>query len=74
MNNKKIIGKKWNELTEVEQKELLSKANAIDGATGNDIDNGECIIDLTENLSISGRVEDGLIFINTESIIYNPTN
>ena len=38
MNNKKIIGKKWNELTEVEQKELLSKANAIDGATGNDID------------------------------------
>ena len=70
----KYLGKKWNELKEVEQKELLSKANAIDGITGNNIDNGECIIDLTENLSIVGRVEYGEITIEDEAIIYNPTN
>jgi hypothetical protein len=74
INEKKYLGKKWNELSEVEQKELLSRANAIDGATGNNIDNGECIIDLTENLSIAGRVEYGEITIEDEAIIYNPTN
>ena len=70
----KYLGKKWNELKEVEQKELLSKANTIDGITGNNIDNGECIVDLTESLSVAGRVEDGEIIPYDESIIYNPTN
>ena len=69
----KYLGKKWNELKEVEQKELLSKANTIDGITGNSIDNGECIVDLTESLSVAGRVEDGEIIPYDESIIYNPT-
>ena len=34
----------------------------------------ECIIDLTENLSITGRVEDGEIITYNESYLYNPTN
>ena len=74
LNEKKYLGKIWKELSKAEQKELLSNANAIDGESGNNIDNGECIIDLTENLSIAGRVEDGEIIPYGESVIYNPAN
>ena len=73
-NEQKYLGKKWNELTEIEQIKLLSKANAINGKTGNNIDNGECIVDLTDNLSIAGKVEDGEIILHGEAIIYDPTN
>ena len=43
----KVIGKKWGELTDDLRTELLKNCNCIDGATGNNTKNGDCIIDLT---------------------------
>ena len=67
---KKYIGKKWKELTKEEQYMLLSKASPFECCEG------ECIIDLTEELSVSGRVIDEYgekyIEIDDNAIIYNP--
>ena len=67
---KKYIGKKWKQLTKEEQNMLLSKATPFECSTG------ECIIDLTENLSVTGEVidteEERYIEIDDDAIIYNP--
>lgn len=67
---KKYIGKKWKQLTEEEQYVLLSKANPYECSVG------ECIIDLTEDLSVIGEVidteEEKYIKIDDDAIIYNP--
>lgn len=71
---KKLIGKKWCQLSENQQLELTSKASIWDN-----VKNGECIVDFTENLSISGSVicnnadeGDYDICINDDSILYDP--
>ena len=46
---KNILGKKWKQLTEEQQEQLLLNANT-------DCKEGDCIIDLTEELSVQGRV------------------
>lgn len=69
---KNLIGKKWMELSETEKAELLKTPSAIDGSTGNRCINGDCIIDLTELLSIDGKVVDGVIIIDDEAVIYSP--
>jgi len=67
-----LIGKQWKSLTEDEKTVLLNNPNAIDAETGNTCKEGDCIIDLTLELSISGKVVDGNIVINDEAVIYNP--
>lgn len=68
----KLVGIKWGRLEEETQKWLLEECNCINGATGNSIDDGECIIDLKNNLSVTGRIVDGEIVIESDSIIYDP--
>lgn len=67
---KKFIGMKWGQLTEKEQNQLLINANPWECIEG------DCIIDLTDELSVAGRVvvadEEKYIEIDHEAIIYNP--
>ena len=65
---KKYIGKKWGELTEKEQDELLAKANIWDN-----IKSGDCIVDFDENLSVGATIVDDEIVIDDNSILYDPT-
>lgn len=69
---KNLIGKKWMDLTETEKAELLKNPSPVNGETGNRCEEGECIVDLTENMSIFGEVADGEIVIKNEAVIYNP--
>lgn len=68
-----LVGKKWGELDRETQELLLKNTNFIDGVTGNDIVNdGECIIDFSDILSVGGKVIDDEIIIDDNSILYNP--
>lgn len=66
----KLIGVRWGDLEEITKEDLLSKA-FYEGT-------GECIVDLTSDLSIAGEVVDNgeeiVIVINEDSIIYNPAD
>ena len=66
---KKYIGKKWKQLTKDEQDVLLSNANPFECSAG------ECIIDLTDDLSVIGEVidteEERYIEIHDDAIIYS---
>lgn len=66
---KKYIGKKWKQLTSEQQENLLSNANASEKV-------GDCIIDLSEKLSVAGRVisteDENYIEINDDAILYDP--
>ena len=68
MNMKKYVGKKWRQLTIVQQEELLKHANVW-----NNIKAGECIVDFSEGLSVSANIIDEEIVINDNAILYNPT-
>ena len=72
-NENELIGMKWGTLDKDLQKELLENATCINGEACNEIDNGECIVDLTENLSVSGKVMEYEIIIDNNSIIYDPS-
>lgn len=67
-----LEGRKWGELTENEREYLLKETNTVD-ATGNNVKNGECIIDMADNLSVFGIIKNDELIINDEEIIYNPT-
>lgn len=69
MNN--FVGKKWGMLTEKEKELLLKNPWCIDGVTGNVVKEGNCIVDLTDTLSIAGRVIDDEIIIEDEATIYS---
>jgi len=69
---KNLIGKKWMDLSESEKAELLKNPSAIAGPTGNRCISGDCIIDLTELLSIDGKVINDVIIIDDEAVIYSP--
>lgn len=64
---KKYICKKWGQLTEEQQYELLSKANIWD-----DVKNGDCIVDFDESLSISATIINDEIVIDDNAILYDP--
>lgn len=69
----KLLGMKWGELAEETREELLSKAAAVDGVTGNTkIGSGECIVDfLGTVLSIPGKVNEELeIEIDDKAVLY----
>ena len=70
---KELLGKKWGELKEATREELLSKAEVVDGATGNNkTGSGECIVDFVGTvLSIPGKVNEDLeIEIEDEAKLY----
>lgn len=69
----KLVGIKWGMLKKETQEWLLEKSNCVDGITGNTAYAGECIVDLTEDLSIIGNIVDGDIVIDDEAKIYNPS-
>ncbi|WP_300857082.1 hypothetical protein [uncultured Clostridium sp.] len=69
MNN--FVGKKWRMLTEKEKELLLKNCWCIDGVTGNVVKGGDCIVDLTDTLSIVGKVVDDEIIIEDEATIYS---
>ena len=74
MNIKDLLGKTWSQLTEEQKEILLKEANPVDGSTGNNMtENGECIIDFSNGLSIAGSVFDDEIVINENSILYDPS-
>lgn len=70
MNN--LVGVRWGDLLEITKEDLLERANCINAINGDLINEGECIIDLTNELSVVGNVIDGEVIINDDSIIYNP--
>ena len=57
----------WKDLNEETKQELLSNANVWDN-----VKEGECIIDLTEEFSIEGEIINSEIIINDNAVIYNP--
>lgn len=68
----RLIGVKWGALPEETKDDLLERVNCIDGITGDDVGCGECIVDLTDELSVSGKIENDELIIDDEAIIYSP--
>ena len=69
----KLVGIRWGELSKEKRSSLLKNATCIDGKTGNNVNDGECIIDLTDTLSVCGNIIDGEVVINDNALIYDPT-
>ena len=68
----KLVGIKWGKLEKATQEYLLKNCNCVNGATGDTAYNGDCIVDLTENLSVAGKIVDGNIIIDDNAKIYDP--
>lgn len=69
-----LTGLRWGVLPLETQNWLLEGANCIDGATGNNVTEGKCIVDFSDALSVSGKVVDGDIIIADNAILYNPSD
>jgi hypothetical protein len=67
-----IVGEKWKNVDSDTKKTLLKNASYIDGSTGKEVSDGECIVDFNEYLSISGKVTEDGIVIEDEEIVYTP--
>lgn len=67
----KLVGARWGSLEKETQEWLLRDCNCVDGRDGSDVNDGECIVDLTENLSICGKIIGGELFIDNDSKIYD---
>lgn len=68
-----FVGRKWSTLDEYEKEFLLRNANCVDGISGNDAYKGECIVDLTDSLSVPGTLSDeSIISIDDNAVIYSP--
>lgn len=70
-----LVGKKWGEIPREVQNELLTNCNIWSDLI---FDNENIIIDLTNNLSIDGKInldsdEVNNFTIDDNSIIYDPT-
>lgn len=70
-----LVGKKWGEIPREIQNELLTNCNIWSDLI---FDNEDIIIDLTNNLSIDGKInldsdEVNNFTIDDNSIIYDPT-
>ena len=68
----KLVGVKWGKLEKATQEYLLKNCNCVNGETGGTAYNGDCIVDLTENLSVAGKIVDGDIVIDDDAKIYCP--
>ena len=67
----KLVGIKWGKLEKATQEWLLKDCDCINAVTVNDAYNGDCIVDLTENLSIDGKIVDGDLIIDDDAKIYD---
>ena len=70
----KLVGMRWGALPKETRISLLEGALCIDGRTGNNVNEGECIIDLTDTLSVCGNIIDCEIVVDDDAIIYNPSD
>ena len=68
----KLVGIKWGKLEKATQEWLLKDCDCVNAVTVNDAYNGDCIVDLTENLSIDGKIVNGDIIIDDNAKIYDP--
>ena len=68
----KLVGIKWGKLEKATQEWLLKDCDCVNAVTVNDAYNGDCIVDLTENLSIDGKIVDGELIIDDNAKIYDP--
>ena len=68
----KLVGIKWGKLEKATQEWLLKDCDCVNAVTVNDAYNGDCIVDLTENLSIDGKIVNGDIMIDDDAKIYDP--
>ena len=68
----KLVGIKWGKLEKATQEYLLKNCNCVNGATGDTAQNGDCIVDLIENLSVAGKIVKGDIVIDDNAKIYDP--
>ena len=66
-----IVGMKWKDLKEETKQFLLEDSIPSDGNC-NVVLKGECIVDLTDTLSVTGKVIDGEIIVDNNAIVYNP--
>lgn len=74
-NYENLVGKKWGEIPREVRNELLTNCNIWSDLI---FDNEDIIIDLTNNLSIDGKInldsdEVNNFIIDDNSIIYDPT-
>lgn len=69
----KLVGIRWGYLSEETKQDLLEGASCIDAETCKEVNEGECIIDLTRELSVSGKVIECEIVVDNDAIIYNPS-
>lgn len=74
-NYENLVGKKWGEIPREIQNELLGNCNIWSDLI---FDNEDIIIDLTNNLSVDGKInldsdEVNNFTIDDNSIIYDPT-
>lgn len=68
----KLVGIKWGRLEKETQDWLLRDCNCVDGRDESDTDDGECIVDLTDELSVPGKIVNGELVIDYDAVIYNP--
>lgn len=69
-----LLGMKWDDVSEIDKKELLANAVVNSDITSDPVQNGEDgIVDMIHPLSIAGRLSlDGeTIEIDTDAVIYN---
>ena len=62
-----LHGDKWGDLSKETKTSLLERGNVWD-----DVKEGDCLVDLTEELTVEGKIIDGEIVIKDNAIIYNP--
>lgn len=68
-------GMKWGLLSEETKARFLANASAVDGITGNNVDEAdECIIDLDNFFSVAGSIHNGEIYIDDNNNIYMSTD
>ena len=68
----KLVGVKWGKLEKATQEWLLKDCDCVNAVTVNDAYNGDCIVDLTENLSVDGKIVDSDIVIDDDAKLYCP--
>lgn len=62
-----LHGVKWGDLSQETKTSLLERVNVWD-----DVKEGDCLVDLTEELTVEGKIIGGEIIIKDNAIIYDP--
>ena len=75
-NDNILHGVKWGDLLERTKDDLLERAQYVNAVTGDIVKTGECLVDLTDELTVEGVVTDNgeetVLQIKDNAIIYNP--